>query len=106
MLESLLKAISTQVFSCEYCELFKNSFFDRTPPMTVFKCNCGSQCTKKKFSIKDFFRQCDQISSFLRIWSHLLKKSIMGNFNLLRSELNTPINPLMPGGDLFMDTRH
>ena len=25
----------------------------------------------------------------------------MGNFILLRSELNTPINPLMPGGDLL-----
>ena len=21
----------TQVFSCKYCEIFKNSFFDRTP---------------------------------------------------------------------------
>ena len=32
-----------------------------------------------KFSIKDFFSKCDQIRSFLRIWSHLLKKSLMGN---------------------------
>ena len=30
-----------------------------------------------KFSIKDFFSKCDQIRSFLRIWSHLLKKSLM-----------------------------
>ena len=30
-----------------------------------------------KFSIKDFFSKCDQIQSFLRIWSHLLKKSLM-----------------------------
>ena len=28
-----------------------------------------------KFSIEDFFRKWDQIRSFLRIWSHLLKKS-------------------------------
>ena len=35
---------------------------------------------KMKFSIKDFFSKCDQISSFLRIWSHLLKKSLMKNF--------------------------
>ena len=34
----------------------------------------------KKFSIKDFFSKCDQIRSFLRIWSHLLKKSLMENF--------------------------
>ena len=33
-----------------------------------------------KFSIKDFFSTCDQIRSFLRIWSHLLKKSLMENF--------------------------
>ena len=33
-----------------------------------------------EFSIKDFFRKCDQIRSFLRIWSHLLKKSLMENF--------------------------
>ena len=33
-----------------------------------------------KFSVKDFFGKCDQIRSFLRIWSHLLKKSLMENF--------------------------
>ena len=32
-----------------------------------------------KFSIKDFFSKCDQIRSFLRIWSHLPKKSLMEN---------------------------
>ena len=35
---------------------------------------------KMKFSIKDFFSKFDQILSFLRIWSHLLKKSLMENF--------------------------
>ena len=34
---------------------------------------------KMKFPIKDFFRKCDQIRSFLRIWSHLLKKSLTEN---------------------------
>ena len=33
-----------------------------------------------KFSIKDFFSKCDQIHSFPRIWSHLLKKFFMENF--------------------------
>ena len=37
---------------------------------------------KVKFSIKDFFRKCEQICSFLWIWSHLLKKSLMENFIL------------------------
>ena len=29
--------------------------------------------------MKDFFSKCDQIRRNLRIWSHLLKKSIMQN---------------------------
>ena len=29
-----------------------------------------------KFSIKGFLRKCDQIHNSLRIWSHLLNKSI------------------------------
>ena len=33
-----------------------------------------------KFSIKDFFSKWDQIRRNLRIWSHLLKKSLMENF--------------------------
>ena len=37
-------------------------------------------CTKNKFSIKDCFSKCDQICRKLRIWSHLLKKSLMENF--------------------------
>ena len=35
---------------------------------------------KMKFSIKDFFSKCEEIRSFLGIWSHLLKKSLMENF--------------------------
>ena len=38
-------------------------------------------CTKNEdFSIKDFFSKCDRIRSFLWIWSHSLKKSLMKNF--------------------------
>ena len=33
-----------------------------------------------KFFIKDFFCKCDQIRRKLRIWSNLLKKSLMENF--------------------------
>ena len=35
---------------------------------------------KKKFSINNFFSKCDQIRRKLRIWSHLLKKSLPENF--------------------------
>ena len=43
-----------------------------------------SWCTaqKMKFYIKDFFSKCDQIRSFLRICSHLLKKSLTESFIL------------------------
>ena len=38
-------------------------------------------CTKNEvFSINDFFSKSDQIPRNLRIWSHLLKKSLMENF--------------------------
>ena len=33
-----------------------------------------------KFSITNFFSKCDQIPIKLRIWLHLLKKSVMENF--------------------------
>ena len=35
---------------------------------------------KMKLSNKDFFSRCDQIRRNLRIWSHLLKKSLMESF--------------------------
>ena len=35
---------------------------------------------KMKFSVKDFFSKCDQIRSFLWIWSPLFKKSLLEKF--------------------------
>ena len=35
---------------------------------------------KMKFSITDFLSKCDQIRSFLWIWSHLPMKSLIENF--------------------------
>ena len=37
-----------------------------------------------EFPIKDFFIKCNQILSFLQIWSHLLKKPLMENFIFLQ----------------------
>ena len=34
----------------------------------------------KNFLINGYFNKCDQIRSFLWIWSHLLKKSLRENF--------------------------
>ena len=47
----------------------------------VFDVSCviTSTAQKMKFSIEDFFSKCDQICSFLRIWSHWLNKSSMKN---------------------------
>ena len=43
-------------------------------------CSLFKHCTKKmKFSIKDIFSKCDQVPRKLRIWSYLLKKSLMEN---------------------------
>ena len=43
-----------------------------------------------KFSNKDFFSKCDQICSFLGIWSHLLKKSLMENFIFVQCSIKIP----------------
>ena len=41
--------------------------------------NEGNTAQKMKFSLKGFFSKCDQKRSFLRIWSHLLNKSLLEN---------------------------
>ena len=46
----------------------------------MVKYNLISLHKKMKFSIKDFFSKCYQIRRKLRIWLHLLKKSLMNNF--------------------------
>ena len=54
----------------------------KTIKVTKVLCvECGSVTAEKtKLSIKNFFSKCDQIRSFLRIYSHLLNKSLMENF--------------------------
>ena len=58
---------------------------NKNPPNSIvsvklIKCYSHYTTQKMKFSIKDFFSKCGQIRSFLRIWSHLLKKSLIENF--------------------------
>ena len=45
---TLSKRDSTQVFPCEVCEIFKNTFFYRTPPVTVSE-------IKEVFNFQCFF---------------------------------------------------
>ena len=47
---------------------------------------------KMKFSIQDFFSKCDQIRGKLRIWSHLLKKSLMEDFIFCARNTNNFLN--------------
>ena len=51
-----------------------------------------------KFSIMDLFSKCDQIHRKLRIWSHLLKKSLMENFIfcVVRRLLTKPFGKIYP----------
>ena len=51
---------------------------------------------KMKFSIKDFFSKCDQICSFLRTWSLLLKKSLEKKESLSFSKWLRVYNGDMP----------
>ena len=46
-----------------------------------------------EFSIKDFLRKC---GVFLRIWLHLLKKSLMENFIFLRCDFPSNEQQLRP----------
>ena len=53
---------------------------------------------KRKFPFKDFFSKCDQNLRKLRIWSHLLKNSLIENFILcaLRMALITQSHKGLP----------
>ena len=74
-----------------YQRWFKWKCEKRKKPDPCMLCNCSTVpqtcpqffnhiAQKIKFSNKDFVGKWDQIRSFLRIWSHLLKKSLMENF--------------------------
>ena len=66
----LLKGSSYNIFTVNLC--YPRKCYKKFAESLLYK--------KMKFSIRDFFSECDQISSFLRIWSHLLKKPLMESF--------------------------
>ena len=45
-----------------------------------FLCRIRHTVQKMKLSVKNFFSKCEQIRNFLRICSHLLKKSTVESF--------------------------
>ena len=55
----------------------------------------SSNNTGRKFSMKDFFNKCDEIRKFLRIWSHLLKKSLIENFIFCAVHLSQKLSILV-----------
>ena len=96
---TFLKETPAQVFSYEYCEMFKKTYFEEylqtvASSIYLFKgylrqkiifghiiAQWGIDAAQKmKFSIMNFLSKCDQIRRKLRIWSNLLKKSSMENF--------------------------
>ena len=73
----------SKVFFCFFCRLSPGNLFwievafvNTTMNHLIFL----NTAQKMKFSIKDFFSKYDQIRRKLRIWSHLLKKSLTENF--------------------------
>ena len=83
-----LISIIVYLFSKIFIESLLNAFIEFLSIFAIICCYflwCDKfqkilTAQKLKFSIKDFFSKCDQIHRFLRIWSHLLKKSLIENY--------------------------
>ena len=72
--ESLILFVYQKMLICSKTISYFPKFFNN------FMLIARSTAQKVQFFIKDFFSRCDQIRRKLRIWSHLLKKSLMQNF--------------------------
>ena len=63
MFATLLKQTPKQVFPCEICNLFKNTFFDRTPPVAVPGWHLvHSEAVLRRCSVKKMFLKISQNS--------------------------------------------
>ena len=81
-----LALVNKQMLACKFIEkdVYNRPFafhphFPKTYPNSYKHRRFTAQ--NMKFSIKDFFSKRDQIRILLRISPHLLKKSLMENFN-------------------------
>ena len=65
---------------CYMKEFFGRTFWIGLTTLVDVRFLENTTAQKIKFSKMGFFRKCEQIRRKLRIWSHLLKKSLMKNF--------------------------
>ena len=82
--KNLDKPICIDLILTNCCGAFQNSCVIKTGLSDFHKMIVTVAAQKLKFSSKDFFSKCDEICRKLRIWSHLLKKSLMENFIFLQ----------------------
>ena len=74
--QNIIKYIIGYVMNTMYCSLEKSTEHRSDSNIK----HMSILFAQKMFSIKDFFSKCHRILSFLQIWSHLLKKSLMEKF--------------------------
>ena len=80
------ESISTYQLKEREVKVVRSNYISKTEEFlglyrTMGFINTRGDTALHKFLVEDFFSKCDQICSFLRIWSHLLKKSLVENFN-------------------------
>ena len=88
------RKIKENVISKNPWKTLRKPFRSYSIPLSIFTISAQ----KMKFPIKDFFSKCGQIRRNLRIWSRLLKKSLMENFFfvqwMLQSCIQNPVTHL------------
>ena len=89
------------------CRISKGS--NKMEPLKIPSHNAEVKGTftlqKMKFSIKQFSSECDQIRRKVRIWSHLLEKSLVENFIFVQCLSN--LKPFETNIDvLYISTRN
>ena len=103
---NFIKKRLQHVFSCEYCKMFKSSFFYRTPPVAALQSSLNTNMIIKYVKLKQFncgnrncetLTQKDQRTTFTKnvfpvpvktsqssCFQMILRKVILRNYNLLK----------------------
>ena len=82
-LQTLLVKTYSNFLQCFYLQTisdFESKYSEKSLQKTRGLSRTLLHCTKNEVFHKDFFSKCDQVRRNLRIWSHLLKKTLMENF--------------------------